>query len=359
MKKIMILGGSHSELPLIQEAKKQGLYVVSVGNILGNGHLESNEYYLKDYSDKELILKLAKTKNIDFICFGAHDLTITTATYVNDKLQLNSNLDDYETTCILHHKDKFKNFAKQNNLTTTDFIISDKIIQKVDLKYPLIIKPIDMGGGKGISIIENNLQLGKAIDLALEFSKEKKVIIEEVFEGKLHSLSVFLIDKQIRFFYVDDEYECKNNKFGVCASLSLAKDFDKIQDNILKEVEKIAKLLYLKNGLLHVQFLQKGEIFSIIEMTRRMPGDFYNIPVELSTNFQYAQNIINSILNKDLNLNFNSKKKLVSRYCLLDENENILNSSHILQRIKLKNSLKKEILILKYHDEKEFLKDIA
>lgn len=358
MKKILILGGSHSELPLIQEAKKQGLYTISIGNILGNGHLESDEYHLIDYSDKELVLEFTKNNNIDYICFGAHDLTITTATYVNDKLGLLSNLDDYQTTCLLHHKDKFKIFAKQNNITTTDFIVTDKIIKKVNLNYPLIIKPIDMGGGKGISIIEKEVELQMAIELAMTFSKEKRVIIEEVFEGKLHSLSVFLIDKKINFFYVDDEYECKNNKFGVCVSLSLAKYFYKVKNQILIEIEKIANILDLKDGLLHIQFLQNENQFSIIEMTRRMPGDLYNLPVEFSTKFKYSKNIINVILNKNIDLNCEKNKKLISRYCIIDKNDKILNSSHIIKKIKIKNSIKKEILILEYNSEEEFLKDI-
>jgi biotin carboxylase len=355
MKRILILGGSHSELPLIQAAKKLGLYVITAGNILGNGHLEADEYHLLDYSDKELILNFVKQNRIDYICFGAHDLSIITTTFIAEYLGL-KNFDDYQTTQILHHKDKFKKLAYTHKLNTPKalWFTQKNTIDISSLEFPLIIKPTDMGGGKGISVINSKDKLQDAINLAFQYSKCKHIIIEEFFEGSLHSFSTFIVDKKVKFYHSDNEYPCPNNPYGVCASLAPADHFETIKLQLIKEVEKIANILNLKDGLLHMQYLQNNDTFTIVEYTRRMPGDLYNIPVEMRTSFPYAKNIILGAIGQPLILDFKDTNKIVSRYCITDDYPKKL-EPYIKDKLKITNSNKKEILFLEFDTKKQFL----
>jgi biotin carboxylase len=344
MKKILIVGGSHSELPLVDEAKKLGLYTICIGNIKGNAHFKADESHLIDYSDKELVLKFAKEKNIDYICFGAHDLSMTTTAYVAEKLGF-CQFDKYETTMKLHHKDRFKQLILKHNLSTTK-VYKYKNIEKI--KFPVIVKPIDLGGGKGISIAKDKIQLKKAITYASECSKTKQYIIEEYFYGSLHSISTFIVDKKIRFFYHDDEFDCPDNKFGVCLSISPSSDFSLIEKQLLKEIEKVIDIFDLKDGLLHLQFLQNNDRFSIIEFTRRMPGDMYNVPVETSTGLNYAKTIIKFAIGEKEDIFFKKQKKITGRHCVVDEN--IIPEKNVFSRVKLINATKQEIVFFEFTD---------
>ena len=60
-KKVLILGGSHSEIPLIKSCQKLGYFVITTGNnIDGLGHKTADKYIPCDYSDKGKILEIAK-----------------------------------------------------------------------------------------------------------------------------------------------------------------------------------------------------------------------------------------------------------------------------------------------------------
>jgi len=354
MKKIVILGGSHSEIPLIQEAKKRGLYVITIGNILGNGHLLADEYHIKDYTLKDEILAFCIEKKIDYICYGAHDLSLVTFSYISEKMGIN-NFDSLDTTLDLHHKDKFKKIALRNNIKTTKSLSFSKNEQiDIDiLHFPIVIKPVDLGGGKGISIVYSKQDLDEAVKIAFEFSKVKKIVIEEFFEGKLHSLSAFIVDKSVKFYYTDDEIICKTNPFGVCASITSSDGLKIIKNELLNEIEKIANIFNLKDGLLHIQYLQNGSEFSIIESTRRMPGDLYNIPVELSTSFDYSKTILDFITNSPTDIVQKNPYRIISRYGV-EENYPKEFDKHIINKIDLLNANKKSILIMEFDSKEEF-----
>ncbi len=322
MKKLLIVGGSHSEIPLIRSAKNKGFYVITTGNQKnGVGHRYSDEFHLVDYSQEKEICKLALDLNVDYICFGAHDFSMFSTVYTAEKLELPF-FDSYETTSLLHHKDKFKEFAKKYNIPTPEgysFKSKKEAIEfAYNFKLPFIVKPIDMGGGKGIKKVEDKGQIEDAINKAFIYSKDKKIIIEEFFDGDLHSLSAFIQSKEIKFYYTDNEYSCINNPYGVCTSTFPAKDVDKVISRLLNEIEKIAKILNLKDGLIHTQYLQNGKEFSIVEITRRLPGDFYNIPVEIATDFPYSDTIIDFCTGENVNiLHKPQKNRFVSRHCLV------------------------------------------
>jgi biotin carboxylase len=320
-KKILIAGGSYSDIPLIKEAKKLGYYVITTGNRKEDlGHKFSDEYHLRDFSDKTSVLELAKKLNIDYIVPSCHDLSIVTCAYVAEKLGL-PGYDSYEIALNLHHKDKFRNISNIINLPTPKYFAYDNIDKaREDLEIlPIssIVKPIDLGGGKGISIVNKRDEFFKAINNAFKTSKSKRIVIEEYINGSLHSFSTFIKNQKVIFSFGDDEFSYVN-PFGVSTSTSISKVFLKMKKNLIKITEKLVKYLNLKDGLLHMQYLFDGEKVYIVEYTRRMPGDWYNIPVELSTGINYSYWVLQSFLEGDFS-KFKDKLQegFYSRHCLM------------------------------------------
>ena len=157
--KVLLLCASHNDLGLIKGLKKLGCEIIVTGNIPGQiGEKYCDEYIQADYSDKEIILTIAKERTVDAICACCNDYGVYTAAYVAEKLCL-PGYDSYETTCCLHHKDQFKELAKLLDLTTPWTVSFTKPEQALAFlegtPYPVILKPIDASAGNGVSKIDS------------------------------------------------------------------------------------------------------------------------------------------------------------------------------------------------------------
>lgn len=116
--KVLLLCTSHNDLGLIRALRKLDYYIIATGNISGlPGEKYVDEYIQADYSDMERILEIAKEKEINAICQCCNDFGVYTAAYVAEQLGL-PGYDSYETTLLLHNKDKFKQFAREHQILT-------------------------------------------------------------------------------------------------------------------------------------------------------------------------------------------------------------------------------------------------
>jgi biotin carboxylase len=342
-KSLLILGGSHSEIPLIEAAKEFKLKVFTTGNRSEQiGHQLSDEYIPGDFSDFDEMLYVIKKSKCDYICSGANDYSYLSACNAAEKMNL-PGYDPLDTAYALHHKHLFKPIAKQLGIPTTNFCIVDiyeKSKNKIKyLNFPLIIKPVDLTGGKGISKITRIEELESALEVIKILSKEKFAIVEEFFEGSLHSYSTLIINEQVVFQYADNEF-CLQNPYLVSSSCSLASvPLDIIQD-IKSQVEKIAKFLKLKNGILHCQFIYSSGDYKILEFTRRCSGDFYSSVVEAVTGLKHSQQFIRSYVNLELSLQKKpTKSQFISRHCIFSENKGLF------MNIRVDKSLEKNVIL--------------
>ncbi len=320
-KKLLIVGGSHSDIPLIQAGKKLGYYVITSGNNKYDlGHTYSDETQLEDFADKEAMLSLAKMLKIDAICSNSNDFSVITSAYIAEKLGLPGH-DSYLTTIKLHHKDQFKKFALKNKLLVPASLSFDSLknaIKELDnIKYPAIVKPIDLTGGKGIKKVVNKKEAKIAIKNAFEISRAKRIVIDDFVDGTLHSFSSIIRDMKVVFHFADNEYSYLN-PYLVSTSTSPSVNFSGVKDLLIEQTQKVAKLLNLSDGILHMQYLMNGNNINIIEFTRRMPGDLYYKPVEYSTEINYADFVIKASCGMDISdLKQHNQNGFYSRHCIM------------------------------------------
>lgn len=323
MKKLLILNGSHSDIPLIQAGKKLGYYVITSGNNPDLiGHQYADEYVCADYSDYKLIEKIAREKEIDAICACANDFGAITASYVAEKLGLPGH-DSFETTLTLHHKDKFKEFSKANKLRTPEAEGFDNEAAAVEyamgLDYPVMIKPIDLTGGKGITKAFTPEEKRAAIQKAMSMSPSKRIVIERFIQGTYHSFSTYLVDQKVTYCFSDNEYFSGD---PLCCILSAgpADRIDQVEHILIEECEKLARLLNLVDGRLHVQYVmaEDGTPYAL-EYTRRCSGDVYSYPVMRALGLNTPEWIVKAecgISVKDCPKNV-PQRGFVGRHCLL------------------------------------------
>ena len=276
MKRLLMLSASVFEIPLIQAAQAQGYYVITTGNNANApGHRLSDEYAAFDYSDYEGMVNLAEKLKIDAISQGCSDNCALVAAYMGEKLGLGGH-DTYENAQIIHRKDRFKQFAKEAGIKSpvAHYYESaeEALAQDMTEDIPLIVKPSDQAGGKGVSTVYDLDAYQKAVKKAFNISRGGRIVVEPFIEGTLHSLSTFIIDQRVAAYTTLNDYSFAN-KFLTNTGVSPADNWEPAIKFLIPETEKVAQKLGLVDGLLHMQYIERQGEFWIIEMMRRMPGN--------------------------------------------------------------------------------------
>lgn len=294
--KLLLLGGSHAEIPLILAAKELGYYVITTGNDQkGLGHSYADKNIFADFSDKNAMLTLASTEKIDAICSGCNDFALLSTAYVAEKLSLPGH-DSYEIAKQIHHKDKYRKLAESLEIPTPKSIRISTIeeLKKniVSLQFPIIIKPVDLTGGKGIQRADSIEEAKNAFNVAMKKTRENYCIAEEFIEGSRHGFSCYISKERVVFYFADNEQYFLNQYLVSGANTPSSSSRATLE--MLKEYsERIAKKLHLVDGILHIQYIEKDNgIPFIIEVCRRSPGDLYIKLVQYATGINYSKFIV-------------------------------------------------------------------
>lgn len=281
MKKALLLCASHNDLGTIRALRELGYYIVVTGSIENQpGEHLCDKYIKADYSDKELILQIAKEEKIDAVVQCCNDFGVYTATYVAEQLGL-PGYDSMETTLLLHNKDKFKQFAKEHHLISpiaegfTD--VETALMYVQEAKYPIIIKPTDLSAGNGISKAENVTEAETAVKFAFAKSRNKRIVIEPFIRGTQHGFCTFLKNQKVVAVCSNNEYSFIN-PYRVEIDTYPADNYEQVKDVLIEQIEYIAKTLNLCDGIFHLQYIYDGKQPQILEVMRRILGNMYHVP---------------------------------------------------------------------------------
>lgn len=289
--RVMILQAGFNELGVIEALQKEGHQVIAIGNqpgLIGQQYVE--EYICQDYSKQDEVLALAREKKIDRICACCNDTAVLTSVYVAEKLHL-TGYDSVDSAAIIANKHLFKEFAKKNNVLTVpaesfEDICDAKAYVEKEVSYPLIVKPVDLSGGKGVARCDNQEEALRAIESAFEMSRSKHIVIEPFIEGSQHGFCTFLRNKRVIACCSNDELSVVN-PYRVEIDLFPAENIETYQDILIAQAELIAERLELADGIFHMQYIEsKGQIY-IIEAMRRIIGNMYSIPASKANDFPW------------------------------------------------------------------------
>ena len=321
-KKLLIAGGGYADIPLIQAAKALGFYVITSGNRADDlGHRYSDECRLEDFSDPQAMLKLAQLLRIDAICACCNDFSALSSAYVAEQMSLPGH-DPVQIARIVHHKDQYRAFAQQHDIPSPKASGFDSVQSAVaaldDFCFPVIVKPVDLTGGKGITKVSVPAEARQALETAFAISRAKRVVVEEFLEGSRHGLSSFVRDGKLVFYFHDDEYYFKN-PYLVSAASAPGSVPPAVVHQLCKTIERFVALLNLITGIVHVQYiLDKDSVPVMIEICRRAPGDLYLRLVQHATGIDYAAYIVRAAAGLDCGeLKQTDCKGFFTRHCIM------------------------------------------
>lgn len=272
MKKLLLLGGSAQQIIAIETAKRLGYYTVLCDYLPDNpGQYHADKFYLVSTTDKDAVLDVAQKENIDGVLAYASDPAAPTAAYVSEKLGLPGN--PYGSVEILCNKDQFRSFLRTNGYNTpfgASYNSLDDLENDINLfELPVILKPTDSSGSKGVSILRSWDNVGGAVGFALSFSRSHRFIVEEYIE-KSHLFliggDIFISDGQVIMWGLMNCH--RDNAVNPLVPIGKSYPLELSEEDLKKVKETLSTLvsdLKIKNCSMNVELVldKKGRVFPI------------------------------------------------------------------------------------------------
>ena len=361
MKKLMLLGGSAQQIVAIETAKRLGLYTVLCDYLPDNpGQYHADKFYQISTTDKEAILKVATGENIDGILAYASDPAAPTAAYVAEKLGLPGS--PYESVEILCNKDRFRQFLKENGFCTPEASGYSLIDEALDdlrsnkFSFPVIVKPVDSSGSKGVSRIDDISEAKDKLQYAMSFSRAQRIIVEEYVEKYGYQIAGdgLSIDGRLVFrYFANDHFDpkCVNPFVPISASFPYNMP-QEVQDKVHNEIQRLLSLL--KMGTTTYNFdlrIDKDYNVYLMEVAPRDGGNYIPDIIKYATGVDLVECSIKAAIGDPIDVStFGKPQGYWSYYAVHSYVDGILDHVYIKPEVE-KNNIVENHLIKNPGDE--------
>ena len=279
MKKIMVLAGGNDQIALIQELRayfNNDVYIILVDMSSNVKAVPYADKFLQiSTMDKEAVLQAAKEEKIDYILTACGDQPLSTMAYVSAKMSLPCYLTERDVRNITN-KLFMKRIMVGNNIPTSPFVSISKdwdYSQIERLSYPLVVKPVDSNGSKGVKKVETREELDDCLKDAFKFSLSGDVIVEEFNKGEEVSIDVYVEGTEVKLLSVISLNKIKQNRdsFTIVQSF-YPPNFEYSSEEIVNIAQKIVTAFALKDTPLLIQAIQTEKGLKVVEFSARMGG---------------------------------------------------------------------------------------
>ena len=351
-KKVLLLGGSNFQLPSVQTAKRMGYYAITCDYLPNNpGHRFADEYHNVSTTDRQAVLELAKKLKIDGIVCYASDPAAPTAAFVAQEMGLAGQ--PYDSVEILSNKDKFREFLAQNNFHVPRARGFSRIENALNdfhnFTLPVMVKPVDSSGSKGVSKIERKEQLKNAAEYALGFSRAKRFIVEEYVEKDSYQIAGdgFSVNGKLEFrCFANEHFE--NSGANPFVPIGESFPYSKpsaIHDKIHNEIQRLLTLLGMGTGAYNFDVRLNGRGQTVLmEVAPRNGGNLIAQVIKYATGVDMVEYTLKAAMGEDCSdLKMAAPKNFWSCYMVHSKAGGILQSVTIDENFKKNNVVEFEM----------------
>ena len=327
-KKIAIIGASYLQVPLIKKAKEMGLEThVFAWRVGDEGEEIADFFYPISIVEKEKILYKCREIGIDGICSISSDLATTTVCYIAQKMKLTSNTIEcsHKTTNKFLMRECFK---ENHDPSPSYLLIKDSenyldVVNKSAFNFPVIVKPTDRSGSRGVKKCFSISELPLAIENAKECSFKKEIIIEEYIEGQEYSIESISYNGEHTVLNITYKITTGSPHFIETGHIEPAPLSDLAKEKIINVTKHALNSLGIRYGASHTEVkVDKSGNINIIEIGARMGGDMIGSHlIQLSTGFDFVKAEIQIALGKKPVIYFNSMNKYAAIKYIINEQD--------------------------------------
>lgn len=318
-KKLLLLGGtSAASFDIVQYAKMNNVYTIVVDyNEFSPAKQLADESWLISTADVDKIIELAKKAGVDGVFAGISEFNLERAMTVCEQLGLPFYA-AREQWNLLSNKYSFKQLCRNNNIPVIEEypITRFESESNDDIEFPVLIKPVDSSGGRGIHICANINEVFANYERSLAFSPSKQVLVERYMTGKEVAIFYVVQDGEICLTAMADRHT-QHTQNGIIplpvAYIFPSKHLKTYQESLNAKVTAMFKSIGIRNGMIFIQsFVENGECI-FYEMGFRLTGTLeYKIlakingfnPMEMMVNYALTGKMNETDIRRYVNPNF-------------------------------------------------------
>lgn len=314
MKKVMIIGAGDFQFPLVKKAAEKYEVVLVAPKIAPEFEPYATAKYFLDVREKEEILKIAQKEQIDAVLTDQTDIPVRTVAYVAEQMGLQGI--GYETSKIFTDKALMREKMDQCGIATIPYV---KASTWDDVEHfweqnggPVIVKPLDTQGSRGVIRVDSLEQLKDAFETSRQFSTNKNVVVEKYIIGPEVVIEGITVDyKMIDQICGDTIYFDDKSKFSAKKRIFPSQKDDKIVKQALELNQQIVKAFGLKHGITHGEYIIDGDQVYLIEIAARGGGVFISSDlIHEETNLDTEEFLLDLALGNELHLDLYDTKKV-------------------------------------------------
>ena len=316
--KALVVAGGGPQIYLIEELTRRNIETVLIdGNENAVAKKYANHFYKVNIFDIDKVVNIAKQEKVDFIITVCADQVLLVVAEVSERLGLPWYI-DYETAKNVSDKQLMKRLFIENDIPTTRYVFLKELdLDKIsNLRFPLIVKPVDAYSSRGVRKVHNIDEVKKAFDDALDYSRDKGVIIEEFFKGEELSVDLFVTNGVANTLCISRSEKIKDSgKFVIFRGYYSYIKEDTFIKKVTEIANKIARAFKLHNSPMLIQMLYNGKEFNVLEFCARTGGCMKWLMIEEASNVNVIDKVVDLCLGIPVELNIEmSKEHIVNNF---------------------------------------------
>ncbi|MBC2840324.1 carbamoyl-phosphate-synthetase [Robiginitalea sp. SC105] len=279
MKKIMILGGNPETAVLVNTSLSMGLHTIVVD--MGHGSpakKHASESYDINVFNVDEIVALAKKLRVDAVLVGVADILVKPYREICQRLDLPCYVTEKAVEAFCS-KDGFKKYCSEYDIQDIPGIYlgrDSEIIKPSDVDYPLMIKPVDSGGGVGMKICWDDQDYRESVKTALKFSKKGVVLVEKYMDCD-DMAAYYTFRKGVPYISaLSDRFTTKKqgDSSPVCiGAVYPSKYTDLFVRTVHPKLCELFKGLNIRDGVLNIQFFVEDDVIYAYDPGFRLQGE--------------------------------------------------------------------------------------
>lgn len=360
--RLLILGGSHLQVPAIREARIMGLEVGVLDQDPGcPGRGSSDRFFLASTYDEEAVLECAREFQPHGIVTLGTDRPMRSVAYACAALGLPSIT--HEAALRSTNKYDMIRAFQEGGVSHPDFLYFDpreeemaSILERIPL--PVIIKPLDSSGSRGVILVRAREELAEAVGYSASFSGRGDVLVEEFMEGPEVSVEIIILRGEPVVLAITDKTTTGFPHFVETMHAQPSSLPETDQAAIRELAMRSCKAVGLDRGTAHVEIILTKTGPKIVEVGPRMGGDYITTHlVPLSSGINMTRLMIEDAL--DLDPQLPERKPAAACICYLEQHPGVFRGVENLEQVRQEPGIVEAgVFIEEGHEMKELLSSV-
>jgi len=297
--KALVLAGGLPQIALLEELKSRGIETV-LADYFPDPVAKpfADVFYQVSTLDVEAITEVARTEKVDFLITVCTDQALLTVAKVSETLELPCYI-SYQTALNVTNKSYMKDVFAKKGVSTARFAVMGQLDRDAirDLRYPLIVKPVDCNSSKGVKRVDDPALLEKAFREAVRLSRTDTAIVEEYIVGPELSVDVYVEQGTAHVLAVSELDKIpEKDKFVIFRSKRPANLSQKLLCGIRETAQQIADAFELKNAPMLIQMISDGEKAYVLEFSARTGGGEKFVMIKRISGFDVIKAVVDLTL---------------------------------------------------------------